>query len=160
MADKLIIREPRISDLEDIVHINRKCLPENYPVAYFIELIKSWHATSTVAELEGKVVAYNIVRIEKSSLTPWRSKSASKGHVISIAVMPEYRRMGIGKKMMLDVMDKLKMNGSVKKITLEVRESNSGAIGMYKTLNFISAKILSHYYSDGENAILMELKTG
>ena len=34
------IRDPDIKDLEDIVHINRVCLPENYPIAYFIELIK------------------------------------------------------------------------------------------------------------------------
>ena len=36
------IRDPDIKDLEDIVHINRVCLPENYPIAYFIELIKSF----------------------------------------------------------------------------------------------------------------------
>ncbi len=158
MVDNLTIRPPRISDLEDIVHINRKCLPENYPVAYFIELIKSWNESSAIAEFDGKIVGYNIIRLEKSSITPWRPRVKSNGHVISIAVLPEYRRLGIGKKLMIYILDILNNIGDIKKITLEVRESNIGAIKLYENLDFIRAKVISHYYSDGESAILMELE--
>lgn len=158
MVDNIIIRPPIISDLEDIVHINRLCLPENYPVAYFIELIKSWDETSSVAEIDGKIVGYNIVRIERSSMSPWKPRTKSKGHVISIAVLPDYRRRNIGVKLMLFVLDKLIKLGSIKKVTLEVRQSNEGAIKMYQKMSFTSSKILSRYYSDGEDALLMEFE--
>ena len=44
----------------------------------------------------------------------------------------------------------------VKEITLEVRQSNLPAINLYRHLNFISHKIISGYYSDGEDAVLMK----
>ncbi|MHA2171268.1 MAG: GNAT family N-acetyltransferase [Candidatus Kariarchaeaceae archaeon] len=157
MENNVVIRKPLISDLEDIVHINRICLPENYPVAYFIELIKSWHETSRVAIVNNKLVGYNIVRIERSSISPWRPRMKSKGHIISVAVLPEYRRRGIGTQLIDEVLETLKTLNNITKVTLEVRETNTSAINLYKELNFISAKVLSRYYSDGENALLMEL---
>ena len=158
VIELLTIRAPVISDLEDIVHLNRISLPENYPVAYFIELIKSWHETSSVAEVDHKGVGYIITRIEKASISPWRPRGKSQAHIISVAVSPDHRRQGIGVKMMNYVIDKVNQIGNIEKITLEVRESNHGAVEMYKKLKFYTAKVLSRYYSDGENALLMELK--
>lgn len=158
VIELLTIRAPVISDLEDIVHLNRVSLPENYPVAYFIELIKSWHETSCVAEVDNKVVGYIITRIERASITPWRPRGKSQAHIISVAVSPDHRRQGIGRKMMNYVIDRVIDMVNIEKITLEVRESNYGAIQMYKELKFVTSKILDRYYSDGENALLMELK--
>jgi ribosomal-protein-alanine N-acetyltransferase len=154
--EEIKIRSPTIADLEDIVHINRVCLPENYPVAYFIELIKSWKDTSCVAELNGKVVGYILLRIESSASTPWKPRSKKKGHIISVAVLPEARRRGIGTEMMGFVMDKVEANDTIVEITLEVRQSNLAAINLYRQLKFVSSKILNHYYSDGEDAVLMK----
>lgn len=158
VIELLTIRAPNISDLEDIVHLNRISLPENYPVAYFIELIKSWHETSCSAEVDGKVVGYIITRIERASISPWRPRGKSQAHIISVAVSPDNRRQGIGSKMMNYIIDKVTNIENVEKITLEVRESNQGAVEMYKRLSFYIAKVLTRYYSDGENALLMELK--
>ena len=44
----------------------------------------------------------------------------------------------------------------MEQITLEVRNSNYGAIKLYENLNFISEKIIKSYYSDGEDALLMK----
>lgn len=158
VIELLTVRAPAIADLEDIVHLNRVSLPENYPVAYFIELIKSWHETSCVAIADNKVVGYIITRIEKASITPWRPRGKSQAHIISVAVSPDQRRQGIGNKMMSYITDRVNEIGNIEKITLEVRESNVSAIEMYRNLKYLSAKILDKYYSDGESALLMELK--
>ncbi|MHA2503342.1 MAG: GNAT family N-acetyltransferase [Candidatus Kariarchaeaceae archaeon] len=156
--EEITIRHPEISDLEDIVHINRVCLPENYPVAYFIELIKSWKDTSCVVELEGKVVGYILMRIEGASLTPWKPRSETKGHIISVAVLPEVRRKRLGTKMMNFILELADKISELKEITLEVRQSNLAAINLYRRLQFVSDKIISGYYSDGEDAVLMKFR--
>jgi len=154
--DIITVRSPDISDLEDIVHINRVCLPENYPVAYFIELIKTWRDTSCVVELDNKVVGYILMRIEGGTSTPWKPRSTRKGHIISVAVLPEARRKGLGSKMMEFVIDAGSKIDLMTEITLEVRQSNLGAINLYRKLHFVSHKIISGYYSDGEDAVLMK----
>ncbi len=158
VIELLNVRAPVIADLEDIVHLNRVSLPENYPVAYFIELIKSWHETSCVAVVDNKVVGYIITRIERASITPWRPRGKSQAHIISVAVSPDQRRQGIGRKMMNYVHERVHEIGNIEKITLEVRESNISAVEMYRKLNYVSVKILERYYSDGESALLMELQ--
>ena len=155
LKESILVRNPGIEDLEDIVHINRVCLPENYPVAYFIELIKSWKNTSCVVELDDKVVGYILMRIEGVSSTPWKPKNKKKGHIISVAVLPEARRRGLGTKMMEFVLERAREIDLLTEITLEVRQSNLGAINLYRRLEFVSHKILSGYYSDGEDAVLM-----
>ncbi|MGB1899537.1 MAG: GNAT family N-acetyltransferase [Candidatus Kariarchaeum pelagius] len=150
------IRDPDIKDLEDIVHINRVCLPENYPIAYFIELIKSWQKTSCVALLNGRVVGYILMRVEGGFSTPWRMRSTKKGHIVSVAVLPDARRMGLGTMMMHNILKKANLIKNMEQITLEVRNSNYGAIKLYENLNFISEKIIKSYYSDGEDALLMK----
>lgn len=150
------VRYPEITDLEDIVHINRVCLPENYPVAYFIELIKSWRETSCVLVYMGKTVGYILMRIEGMTTTPWKPRTKKRAHIISVAVLPDYRRKGFGIKMMDFVIHRAKSIELVVEITLEVRQSNLAAINLYRQINFVSHKIIAGYYSDGEDAVLMK----
>ena len=155
--EEVLVRFPDISDLEDIVHINRISLPETYSVAYFIGLIKSWRETSCVAVYNGHTVGYIIMRIEGSYSTPWKPRTTKRAHIISVAVLPEARRLGIGNKMMNFVLDRAKTIEKVKEIILEVRPSNLPAINLYRKLNFLNYRISTGYYSDGEDAIIMKL---
>jgi len=154
MQDQIIFRSPNLGDLEEIVAINRKSLPENYPVGYFIQLIKDWRDYSQVAVIDGKVYGYAINRIEKSYLTGI-FKASSRGHIISIAVLPEGRGQGIGSGMMYEIIKKMQIEKLGNKIILEVRVSNDPAIQMYKKLGFSIEKTLKRYYRDGESAYKM-----
>ncbi len=158
MSNSLTIRKPDIRDLNAIVHLNRVSLPENYPVGYFIELIRQWHEVSVVAELDGEIVGYVILRLERERSFPFRFDKSDKGHVISVAVLPKLRRLGIGKKMMLEVMSAVRKDPNIKSITLEVRMSNDAAVKLYENLDYIKSEILKNYYADGEGAYLMKLK--
>jgi [ribosomal protein S18]-alanine N-acetyltransferase len=151
-------RHPNMGDLEDIVHINRVSLPENYPIGYFIQLIKDWKETSAIAEMDGNVVGYVLTRIEKFSFSGFLSGRYPKSHVISVAVLPEVRGLGIGSELMKFVIEKVTQDESIKEMTLEVRKSNTPAILMYEKLNFSKSKILDNYYRDGEEALVMVLK--
>ncbi len=148
-------RNPSIDDLESIIAINRISLPENYPVGYFIQLIKDWKESSVVAVSDKKIIGYIITRIEKFPLSQLFLKKYPKGHIISVAVLPEYRRQGVGKGMMDFVLNRLLLMENIKEVTLEVRESNVAAIHLYKNLSFFVAKTLERYYNDGESALVM-----
>lgn len=147
-----------MGDLEEIVHINRVSLPENYPIGYFIQLIKDWKETSVVAEMDGRVVGYILTRIEKFSFSGFLTGRFPKAHIISVAVLPETRGFGVATEMMRFILEKVTQDKTIKEITLEVRKSNIAAIKLYEKLDFEHTKIIDNYYRDGEEAILMTLK--
>lgn len=69
-----------------------------------------------------------------------------------IFVNDEYRRRGIGEKLLKYL---LNMYKELDNITLEVSEKNTCAINLYEKLNFKKVSIREKYYSNGENAIFM-----
>lgn len=153
MQEKYTIREFKPEDLDAIININKVCLPENYSPVFFLEHYYENPRIFLVAEVDGRVVGYNMCRIE-FGLSNLRTAFSRKGHVISIAVMRDYRRMGIGHGLMQIGMQRVKEDGATE-IFLEVRVSNNPAIDLYKILGFKSVKVAEGYYRDGENAYLM-----
>ena len=80
-----------------------------------------------------------------------------EAHVTNVAIMPEYRGQGRGKRLMLAMMDHAVKRGA-EKMTLEVREGNIAAQKVYLTCGFASEGIRPNYYEDNhENAVIMWL---
>lgn len=148
-----IIREFRPEDLEAVVNINRICLPENYPPSFFLEHHYENPKIFLVAEYDGKIVGYNMCRLEYG-ISNINGKLARKGHIISIAVMFEYRRKGIGSKLIEEGLKRLKECGATE-VYLEVRITNYPAIALYRKMGFRAIRIIEGYYRDGESAYLM-----
>lgn len=72
--------------------------------------------------------------------------------VVRVAVLPQYRRMGIAKAI-LEFALKEKQGA----VYLDVRESNHPAISLYKSLGFVDTGVRKNYYTNPtENAILMK----
>ncbi len=147
------IREFRPSDLERVVWINRTCLPENYSPTFFMSHHYQYPRAFLVAEVNGEVVGYIMCRVELG-LSNLKFGLAKKGHIISIAVLPQYRRRGIGETLMRKAMEAMKSYGATE-YYLEVRVSNVPAISLYKKLNYSIVKRIPGYYLDGEDAYVM-----
>ncbi|HDJ83968.1 MAG TPA: ribosomal-protein-alanine N-acetyltransferase [Desulfurococcaceae archaeon] len=148
------IREARLEDLDQVISINMEALPEHYPRVFWEEHVKRWGKAFLVAEVNGFIVGYIMCRVEWG----WgftKSKLLKKGHVISIAVRKEYRRKGIGRKLMEEAMKALKEVYGAEEVYLEVRVSNKPAINLYEKLGFKIAKRVAAYYLDGEDAYIM-----
>ena len=79
-------------------------------------------------------------------------------HLVSIAVHPNYRRSGIGERLMFDVVDQA--NGALlPKVVLEVRKSNLAAQLLYAKFGFEKIGELKSYYKDNhEDAVIMLCK--
>lgn len=148
-----MIREFRPADLSDVVSINRTCLPENYAPSFFLEHHYENPRIFLVAEADGKVVGYAMCRME-FGLSNFKKMFARKGHVISLAVLENYRRRGVGYALMQEAIKNMAESGA-SEVYLEVRVSNAQAISLYKKLGFTTVRVISGYYADGEDAYLM-----
>lgn len=154
MSFDFSIRQAELSDINAIMQINRKCLPENYSFDFFYYVISEFGDVCAVSEKDGKVIGYVLSRVERP-LSSFIGIQSTKGHIISIAVLPEYRRQRVALEMMKYTMQKL-IEKKVHSIYLEVRISNIAAIELYSKLGFRIKRELKHYYRDGESAFLME----
>ena len=118
----------------------------------------SWSENGVKNELANERAFYiGAVDTEKGILAAY----AGFWHVIDeieimrVAVLPEYRRKGIAKKMLLKLESEW-IDYDVILARLEVRESNVGARNLYESLGYKAEFIRKNYYSDGENAVMMK----
>lgn len=74
-------------------------------------------------------------------------------NITNIAVLPQYRKHGIGSALLKELLVKAKEKGCVKAF-LEVNEKNESAISLYKKFCFSSVGIRKNYYKN-HNALLM-----
>lgn len=82
----------------------------------------------------------------------------NEGDITNIAVAPKYRGMGIGTKLM-EALIKRAAELGLQDIILEVRESNSAAIDLYKKSGFEKIGIRKNFYEKPvEDAMIMHLK--
>lgn len=81
-------------------------------------------------------------------------KILDEGHITNVAVSKEARRQHIGSGLIEALITDLAQQG-IEKTTLEVRESNEPAIGLYEKFGFEKIGRRKGYYSNGENAIIM-----
>lgn len=149
------VREAMWRDLDGIIEINMRTLPEHYPRYFWEEHLKEWGKIFLVAESpSGDLVGYMMNRIEDDEGF-YKGDLVRRGHVVSIAVLEEHRGKGVGKMLMLEGMLRMKLLYSAQEAVLEVRVSNEPAISLYKGLGFRIVRILRKYYIDGEDAYLM-----
>ena len=132
-----MIRKCIEEDLREVFEIENLSFPYPYPPHFFYEYLDKLFF---VIEENGKVVGYIIGDDER-------------GMIISIAVHPEYRGMGYGKKLMEHIFKF--MHGE---IFLQVRKSNKGAIKFYEKMGFKKKGEIKKYYFDGEDAYIMVRK--
>jgi len=154
MQQTFRLRKFKPDDLQSVMRINRFCLPENYMDFFFMDLHKRFPETFVVAEEEGKIVGYAMCRIELGLGRIGLGGLIRKGHVVSIAVLPEGRRKGVAKALMTAAMNGMR-NYKAKICYLEVRATNEPGVTLYKKLGFEVSRTLNGYYSDGEDAFLM-----
>jgi len=139
------------------MEINRSCLPEHYNRAFYNILYYRFPKTFIVASASDTVVGYIMCRIELGLSEMRRFNLIKKGHVVSLAVLPEYRGKGLGKGLASNALKGMLGYGA-KESYLEVRVSNRAAVSLYEKLGFSVVKAKKNYYKDGEDAFVMARK--
>lgn len=140
---QVIFRKMTVDDIDAVAEIefNSFKLPWTLEDFWYETLRKD--AESIVAEIDGKVVAYACVWI-----------SFEEADLANIAVEKNFRRQGIGKKLLAEIIRRLQLRG-INGLTLEVRVSNIAAIKLYEKFGLKGVGVRKGYYEDGEDALIM-----
>ena len=73
---------------------------------------------------------------------------ARSGRFYALAVHPDFRGRGLGERLARRVLDRLRRRGA-RTFSLEVRDPNPAAQGLYRRLGFRPAGELPDYYGPG-----------
>jgi len=140
----MMIRQIRADDISQIITIEHESFHNPYPEDIITFLYERYRTTFLVAEQGGTVLGYI------AGITSWR-----EGHIVSLAVLPAWRRKGIASQLVEELYRIFRKYGK-KRVKLEVRLSNKAAIALYENLGFERRKIVKKYYEDGEDAVMMK----
>ena len=151
---KFSLRQFNTNDLESVIEVNRTCLPENYASFFFIDTYQNCPSAFRVAEVGTRITGYIMCRIEHGFSDFKRLRFVRKGHIISVAVLPEFRRGGIASELVKQALNALR-EMRADECYLEVRETNDTAIKLYEKLGFSLTRKVPHYYADGAEALVM-----
>ena len=152
-----VIRRCDSSDIIPVMEINLKTLPEHYSDYFYESLLTELPEAFLVAEVEKKLVGYIMCKIEYGFSNFKKLGFVKKGHIVSVAVLPNNRQKGIGRALVEEAMTGVKSKKS-DELYLEVRCSNNEAIRLYEKLDFVIKQRLKAYYRDGEDAYLMAIE--
>ena len=141
--DAVHIRRLTYADLPQIIALERRVFPTPWSLAMFVlELSKS--SGVSLAALHGETLVGYLVCSRYD--TVW--------HIMNVAVDPKLRRLGIATALLSELIERIQENRA--RFTLEVRESNAGAIALYEGYGFRAAGRRRRYYQDnGEDAVVM-----
>ena len=139
------IRKFTPKNLKRVFEIENMSFQQSYGINMFQQLYELG-VGFLVIELEEYVIGYVIF---------W-TKYENQGHIISIAVDKNYRRLGAGSKLLLRAISILSLL-NISAIYLEVNENNNGAVEFYKRFDFKIDRVVPNYYDNKDGAIVMYL---
>lgn len=139
-ARTMEIRNLRLEDLDRVLEISQKSLPQPWPRSEFEKYIEG----AFVAEENGKIIGFIIGKI-----------SEDIGQIKLIAVDPSYQEKGIGRKLVEHLLNYLKENRA-RRVLARSRTKNKAGINFLKNSGFKIIETIEKYYPNGENAYLMK----
>ena len=139
----MIVRKFTPNDLKRVFEIESMSFNQSYGIE-MVQQLYEMGVGFLVAEEDGYVIGYVIFWI----------KYEDQGHIISIAVDKNYRRLGAGTQLLVKAISILSLL-NIRAIYLEVNENNTGSVEFYKTFNFKIDRVVPGYYENGDGAIIM-----
>lgn len=114
----------------------------------------------TGGQNEPKIVAYVLGKVETRPSIDYNDPTSRHdrverlGHVTSLAVHKEFRRLGLAKAMMTQLHHHLQHH-RIASCGLHVRTSNLAACRLYQDDGYKIDQVMKSYYQDGEDAYFM-----
>ena len=139
-----MIRRMEERDIPEVAELERICFSECWSARILESGIHSPYDVYYVFEQDERILGYCNLRV-----------LAGEGEVQRIAVHPDSRRYGVGRKLM-DAMVDFAVENKAAAVTLEVRESNRPARNLYESYGFTAEAVRKGYYRNpSEDAVIM-----
>ncbi len=134
-------------DIPSLAQIEREEFSVPFKEKDFDDIYESDISSVLVAKVNGTVVGYVSFTV-----------IIDQCQIINFATKNKFKRQGVGKGVMQALLEHCKKL-NVCKYFLEVRESNTAAIELYKKYGFVPVGISKNHFSQPrENAVLMNLE--
>jgi ribosomal-protein-alanine N-acetyltransferase len=142
---KLSVEPMQVGDIPAVHAIESASFPTPWPpYAFRGELETNRMAHYLVVRAGARLVAYAGIWL-----------MVDEAHVTTFAVLPAYRRRGIGGRLLSELIELAAQLGATV-VTLEVRLSNGAARRLYQQFGFRPVGVRPRYYSDnGEDALIL-----
>jgi ribosomal-protein-alanine N-acetyltransferase len=127
------IRRARPADIPAIMAIERECFVEPWDEEVFLQTLE-WTPFHFFVATVGRAALY--------------------GHVSNLGITAAYRRKGLG-RILVARLERQFILERAEGVLLEVRVSNTDAREFYHRLGYEETFLLSGYYSNGEDALVM-----
>ncbi|KAH8826898.1 N-acetyltransferase [Flagelloscypha sp. PMI_526] len=135
-----ILRPFKASDLFKFNNINLDIWTETYGIGFYFNYLSRWPDLCSMQEApSGRCMGYVIGKAEGHQ-TEWH------GHITAITVAPEYRRLGLARKMveLLEYISDNVYRGYF--VDLYVRCTNQVAVDMYERMGYSVYRRVREYY--------------
>lgn len=138
------LEEMNASHIDAIAALEKRCFSDPWSKKLFEQELTNERSYYVVLLDDDTVIGYAGF---------W--KIFDEGHIMNIAVAPEYRGQHLSHLLMKAFLE-FAARSEIRYLTLEVREGNIPARNLYYQYGFEDAGVRKAYYQDnGENAIIM-----
>lgn len=145
LTARVVVDPMRLDDVASVHEIERLSFATPWPAYAFEQELKGNRlARYLVARAGERIVGFAGIWL-----------MVDEAHITTFGVHPDWRRQGIGRQLLLNLAE-LSLAIGARRMTLEVRVSNTGAQALYRTFGFDIVGRRPHYYTDdGEDALIM-----
>lgn len=141
----------RSSDLAQVLQIERNVQPVPWSRLSFEESLTRQDESHALDSNPGNVLHRSMVICSADSVLGFHITSliCDEFHILNLAVAPQFQGIGLGHYLMQDLIQLASM-GPVRKLFLEVRQSNTKAISLYEKWQFKQIGLRKKYYRSNE----------
>lgn len=158
MVAEFRIREFRRADFFRLWEIDQKCFAPgvSYSQPELLFYMRRPRAFTLVAErdVSGNGTGIQSANLETEGFIVAEAARLT-GHIITIDVLEEARRSGLGSRLMAAAEERLRAQGCGA-VSLETAVDNAPALAFYKKHGYFLVKTIPRYYSTGVDAFVLK----
>lgn len=142
------MRPMREGDLDAVMEVERRAYPFPWTAGIFRDCLRADHPAWVLHE-DGRIVGYGVISV-----------AAGEAHVLNVCIDPRLQGRGLGRHLLRALLRLARGHGA-KRVFLEVRPSNPGAIALYHDEGFNEIGRRPRYYPSNngrEDAIVMAIE--
>lgn len=137
----ITIREFEPGDVEAALAMEEVARPQPWTERIFNDELSAENRTYLVAD-DGAVCGYGGVML-----------MGDEAHITNLLVAPDHRGQGIGRRLMIGLIESAIAEGA-RHLILEVRSENEAARSLYSRLGLAPVGVRPGYYDDGDALIM------
>jgi [ribosomal protein S18]-alanine N-acetyltransferase len=142
-----LLRPMQEGDLDAILQIEPVIYSHPWTRGNFNDSLKSGHQAWVMTQYD-EIIGYAVMMMV-----------LDEAHLLNISIAKTHQKQGLGRDLLAYMLSNAKEFGALN-IFLEVRASNTSAIGLYESVGFVEMSVRRGYYpaiKGREDAILMGL---